>query len=72
VQERSRFRTICSVPRLFNGTADRIAGCKMARVREVTIESDAPLTFHVDGEPLRGGNRLHARVHPGALNVAVR
>jgi diacylglycerol kinase (ATP) len=72
VQERSRFRTICSVPRLFIGTANRMAGCRIARVREVTIESDAPLTFHVDGEPLQGGARLHARVHPGALRVAVR
>jgi hypothetical protein len=28
--------------------------------------------FHVDGEPVQGGSRLEARVHPGALKIAVR
>jgi diacylglycerol kinase family enzyme len=72
VQERSRVRTICSVPRLFNGTADRMPGCTTARVRDVTIEADAPLTYHLDGEPVQNGTRIRARVHPGALRVAVR
>src|SRR5439155_2132559 len=64
VEERSRFRTICSVPHLFTGTANKIAGCRIARVREATIETSAPMTFHVDGEPVQGGTRLRARVHP--------
>jgi YegS/Rv2252/BmrU family lipid kinase len=72
VQERSRLRTICHVPRLFTGTVDRIVGCRMARVRDVTIEADVPLTYHVDGEPVQGGTRLRVRIHPGALRVAVK
>jgi diacylglycerol kinase (ATP) len=72
VEERSRFRTVLSVPHLFTGTANRIAGCRIARVREATIETSAPMIFHVDGEPIQGGTRLRARVHPGALYVAVR
>ena len=72
VQERSRFRTVCSLPRLFNGTLARVAGCTLTRIRDVTIEADLPMTFHVDGEPVEGGTRLHARVHPRALLVAVR
>jgi YegS/Rv2252/BmrU family lipid kinase len=72
VEERSRFRTICSVPHLFTGTVNRIDGCRMARIRSVTIEADEALTFHVDGEPVRGGTRVSARVHPGALRVAVK
>jgi len=72
IEERSRFRTICGLPRLFNGTVTRVSGCRITRLREVTIEADAPLTFHVDGEPVAGGNRLRARVHPGALRVAAR
>ena len=70
-EERSRFRTVCALPRLFNGTANRIAGCTIARLRELTISADAPLTFHVDGEPVAGGTTLRARVHPRALRVAV-
>jgi diacylglycerol kinase family enzyme len=30
------------------------------------------MAFHVDGEPVEGGTRLEARVHPGALKVCVR
>jgi diacylglycerol kinase family enzyme len=70
-EERSRFRTVCALPRLFNGTANQIAGCTIARLRELTISADAPLTFHVDGEPVTGGTTLRARVHPAALRVAV-
>jgi diacylglycerol kinase (ATP) len=70
-EERSRWRTVCALPRLFNGTANRIAGCTTTRLHEVTISADAPLTFHVDGEPVAGGTTLRARVHPAALRVAV-
>ena len=70
-EERSRFRTVCALPRLFNGTANRVAGCSTTRLHEVTITADAPLTFHVDGEPVTGGTTLRARVHPAALRVAV-
>src|SRR5262249_51413664 len=69
VDERSPFRALCQAPRLFTGGAERIPGCRMQRVGEVTIEADQPMTFHVDGEPCQGGTRLHARVHPGALRV---
>jgi YegS/Rv2252/BmrU family lipid kinase len=72
LEERSRIATLRQLPRLFNGTADRFRGCTMRRVREVTIESDQPMTYHVDGEPVQGGTTLRARVHPGALMVAVR
>jgi len=72
LEERWRLATISQLPRLFNGTVARIRGCTIQRIREVTIEADLPMTFHVDGEPVVGGNRLTARVHPGALRVAVR
>ena len=72
VEERSRIATICQVPRLFNGTANRIRGCTIRRIRGVTIESDQPMAYHVDGEPIEGGTRLKARIHPGALMIAVK
>jgi diacylglycerol kinase family enzyme len=71
-EERSRFRTVCQMPRLFNNTVERAPGCTIRRIRAVTIESDQPMRYHVDGEPIQGGNRLRARIHPGALRVAVR
>ena len=72
MEERSRFRTLCRMPRLFNGTVGRVPGCTIRRIREATIEADAPMTYHVDGEPMAGGTKLQARIHPGALMVAVR
>jgi diacylglycerol kinase (ATP) len=72
VEERSRFATVCQVPRLFNGTVGRIRGCTIRQIERVTIEADRPMTFHVDGEPVTGGTRLTVRVHPGALRVAVK
>ena len=72
IEERSRIATVCHLPRLFNGTVQRIPGCTLRRIREATIEAGQPMTFHVDGEPVQGGTRLTARVHPAALMVAVR
>jgi len=58
--------------RLFIGGVPSVRGVSIQKVERVTIESDGPMTFHVDGEPVQGGARLDARVHPAALNVCVR
>ena len=71
VEERSRFRTLCQVPRLFNGTVARMPGYTVRPIRDVTIEADQPMTFHADGEPVDAGTTLRARVHPGALRVSI-
>jgi YegS/Rv2252/BmrU family lipid kinase len=72
IEERSRFRTVFNLPRLFNGTIHRVPGCTIRRVARATIESDRPMIFHVDGEPGAGGTSLLLRIHPGALNVCVK
>jgi diacylglycerol kinase (ATP) len=69
VDERSTFKALCHMPRLFTGGVERLPGCRIERTSEVTIEADRPMTFHVDGEPFEGGRELRARVHPGALLV---
>ena len=72
VEERARWRTICQVPRLFDGTVERVPGCSICHIREATIECDSPMAFHLDGEPAQGGRQAQVRVHPAALRVAVR
>jgi diacylglycerol kinase (ATP) len=72
LEERSRVATLRQLPRLFNGTVERMRGCTIRKIREVTIEADQPMAFHVDGEAVAGGTTLRARIHPGALLVAVR
>ena len=58
VEERWRLATLCQLPRLFTGTVARMRGCTIRRIREVIVEADQPMTFHVDGEPVVGGTRL--------------
>src|SRR6185295_3493039 len=72
VQETSRWQTVTQLPRLFNRTVDRMPGCSIRRVESATIACDRPILFHVDGEPLHGGTCMRARIHAGALLVAVR
>ena len=72
VEERGRWRTVCHVPRLFDGTVEQMPGCSIRRIREATIESDQPMAFHVDGEPVTGGTCVNVRVHHAALRVAVK
>jgi YegS/Rv2252/BmrU family lipid kinase len=67
--ESSRWETLCAMPRLFTGHVGRIAGLSVQRVVEATVESDRPLTFHVDGEPVEGGRQIHVRVRPKAVLV---
>ena len=68
----SRLRTVCAIPRLFVGGVSRLRSVTTRQFERVTIASDAPMIFHVDGEAVQGGTRLEGRVHPGALNVCVR
>jgi YegS/Rv2252/BmrU family lipid kinase len=68
-EEVSRFATLCAVPRLFNGGIERVRGLTTQQIERGRIESDAPMAFHVDGEPAEGGTTLEIRVLPKALTV---
>ena len=70
-EEISRMATIRAMPRLFLGGLERVRGLSTRQVARVVIESDEPMAFHVDGEPVSGGVRLEGRVHPRALRVCV-
>ena len=54
------------------GTNNRQPIWSSRRVQQVTIDADAPMIFHVDGEPVAGETRLRVRIHPGALRICVR
>jgi YegS/Rv2252/BmrU family lipid kinase len=71
MEERWRVQTVWNLPRLFNRTVDRAPGCTIRRIDRATIESNQPMLYHVDGEPVAGGTSLRVRIHPGALKVCV-
>lgn len=68
-EERSRLATLTGLPRLFTGGIERQRGITTEQIERATVESDRPMVFHVDGEPVEGGLRLEARVLPAALRV---
>jgi len=69
VREQSRLSTICQIPRILGDRVERSPAWSLQPVRAATIECESPMLFHVDGEPVQGGTRIEARVHPGALRV---
>jgi diacylglycerol kinase family enzyme len=71
-EERSRIATVCGLPRLLAGGVERLRGWSTTRIQHAVVEADEPMAFHVDGEPVLGGTRLEACVHPGALKICVR
>ncbi len=69
-EERSRLSTLVNLPRLVTGSVARAPGVTIRSITEAVIECDAPMLFHVDGEPRQGGSRIDVRVVPQALLVA--
>lgn len=72
VEEVSRFATVRGLPAFLLGGISRVPGVTTSQIEDASVEAERPMAFHVDGEPVAGGTRLEARVHPRALNVCVR
>jgi YegS/Rv2252/BmrU family lipid kinase len=70
VDDRSLVKHVWRVRHLFRGTADRAEGVITRRVRHAVVESDEPLSIHVDGEPVPPATRAEVRVLPGAIRIA--
>lgn len=72
VEERSRLRSIWAARRLFTRSIERVPGVTTRTVTAVVVEDEAPIPYHLDGEPRRACPRLGFHVRPGVLRVAVR
>ena len=71
VEARPVWRTLCHMPRLFNGRIASVSGVTTMPAVSVTITSARPAVYHVDGEPFVGAASIAARAHAGALQVQV-
>jgi diacylglycerol kinase (ATP) len=60
------------VARAFNRTIRRAPGVTRLPATHVVVRSDAPILFHVDGEPHEAGTTVEARIHPAAIRIRVR
>jgi diacylglycerol kinase (ATP) len=72
VEERSRLASILALPRLFNGSINRVRSVSIRRIARTEIQCDGPLIYHLDGEPRGEADRLSLVVHPGVLRIRVR
>lgn len=71
IGERSPWRAVTQIPRIFAGQVGRVAGVHMLRGAEAEIRGTQPIRYHVDGEPHIGGDVVRVRCHPSALRVRV-
>ena len=71
VRETSVPRALLGLLRLLNGTLDRHSHVSIHAARSITISSDHPMPFHVDGEVVSGEASLSATVLAGSLCVRV-
>jgi YegS/Rv2252/BmrU family lipid kinase len=69
VEQLSTLAIALRLPSLFRGTLRPGRGVTMRAVRELTVRADAPIPFHVDGEPRLSEAELNVSVLPGALLV---
>lgn len=69
VQPQSGFRIATRIPAFFRGTLSERPGLLMRRASDVEIRGTRAMSFHVDGEPRKGGATLKVRTLPRALLV---
>jgi YegS/Rv2252/BmrU family lipid kinase len=69
VGERGAMARVGLVPRLFDQSIGKAAGVTFRKSRRLVVTSDAPMAYHVDGEPFHGGTCLEATVRPRSLRV---
>jgi YegS/Rv2252/BmrU family lipid kinase len=72
VEPVSPWRDIWRARRLFTRTLLQDGHARSARVRRVTLDADAPVPCHVDGEPFTADPPIDIRIQPGALLVCER
>lgn len=53
----------------FSGTIDQSAYCEILQGRDTVIELNAPVAFHIDGEPAGKADRFEIEMIPASLNI---
>jgi len=71
VEKRGTLGRLGLAPRVFDRTIHKAPGVTVLPTTRVSVRAHAPMAFHADGEPHRGGTCIEARIHPGALVVKV-
>ncbi len=71
VERRDAPMVIANLPRLFNGTLDRVGQVHSYRISQLTVEREKPAPIQIDGELVDATRTLQVDVLPRALSVLV-
>lgn len=71
VRAQSPLADLLRARRLFDGSIARDRAAVLRRAPSLSIEADAPLGFHTDGEPHQGGTRIEVETITSSLLVRV-
>lgn len=71
VGDRPTWRALLQIPHVFRGTVASVAGVESTATTAAEITSTTPVLYHIDGEPMVGGEVVRFRVRPNALLVRV-
>jgi len=69
IKEASILRTIGSSWRMLNKTIDKSSLVETYKTKEVTILTENPYYFHVDGESYEFSDKLHFKINPLSIRV---
>jgi diacylglycerol kinase (ATP) len=72
VKPQSALRILSRLPSFFRGALREDDGVLMRTASSLTITSNKPIRFHVDGEPRERTDTLSLRTHQRTLNVRVK
>jgi diacylglycerol kinase family enzyme len=71
VEDRPVLSRLIDARHLVTRSVAKAPGVVVAQVRTASIAGDAPLQYHVDGEPGSASGRIDVTIVPGALRVRV-
>ncbi len=71
IQNMTLLRGLAHGWRLFNGTIDQLTETSLFRSRQVDVEPETAIQYHLDGEPYQTDNVLRFRILPKYLKVIV-
>jgi YegS/Rv2252/BmrU family lipid kinase len=66
-----KWRYILSVWRFLNKSIDKSRIFELIRAREVAIDSNDPIYYHMDGEGMKSTEKLNFKIHPLSLKILI-
>ena len=67
----SKLKILCLLPTAFSGKHTRFSGIHVYRCKKAVMESEIPLPFHTDGEPISLQRRISTSLEPQKIRFII-